>query len=416
MKKIVSVLAISALALGSVFAEISLSFTQRSYVSKKTGKQVVKFDLDGDDELSGAGDCVTFEFSNEVAGVVLDFDPIATAKSLPGLHEYYGWVNVLDGALTFQSGVWDTVNTHELDDDGGYWDDAQYAKYGLGVRDGIIAQNIANLTAFVLEDDADDLVADPGLAFAATYNNTDLGLFVTAAAIRNANGYVGNGEKSKDDCYAGFALEAGFSLPDLLNLNLIVKNQAKETFAVGLFAELVAVKNFDVLFGASFGTASKKSLISKSYVGADGNPVEGRIDDDTGEVLSYQSSAYNELGFDLRARWQITNRVALTTMNNVSYTKWSEADEGVLSVWDMLSVSAKANDTIRLTATAEWDYADISQNGIGELSLIPGIEISVAEEARFTTGFIANFDGFGSGVDNVGAKSFAIPFIFHVGL
>ncbi len=410
MKKIVSVLAISALALGSVFAEISLSFTQRSYLSKKTGDKVVKFDLDGDDELSGAGDCVTFEFSNEAAGIVLDVDPDASKKGgafAAAIHQYYGWVNMFDGAFSFQGGVWDVTRTNRMKQDEGDWDSAQYEKYKLGVRDGLIARKIANLTAFVLDHQGvGEADADPDLALAATYNNGDLGLFVTAAAIRNKDGYAGNG--GNDDCFAGFALEAGFALPDLLNLNLIVKNQAKETFGAGLFAELVAVKDLDVLFGASFGTASKSSAIGHSY--------SDEINEDEDGYQWIVSSAYNELGFDLRARWQITNRVALTTMNNVSYRKWSEADEGVLGVWDMLSVSAKANDTIRLTATAEWDYADISQNGIGELSLIPGIEISVAEEARFTTGFIANFDGFGSGVDNVGAKSFAIPFIFHVGL
>ncbi|MBQ6780917.1 MAG: hypothetical protein IJP62_06750 [Treponema sp.] len=406
MKKIVSVLALTALAFGSVFAdtEISLTFTQRAFISTRNNA-VKKFDL------GTAGDCITFTLQNERAGVLFDIDPDASnkrnglnhgtkANTADIMDQYYGWINFLDGQLKVQSGLWLKRNVNRMKQDAGKWDSAEYEKYKLGVVSGKIAKDISNLT-FVNQLDARQL------ALAVTASPADTDIFGTLALVDNTNGYVDNRSAGrKDDCFVGFAFEAGYKMEDMAAFNVIIKNESKNTYGFGLFADLLAVENLDVLAGFSMGIGTKDSWV-------------GGYDADNG----YD---HREWGIDLRARYQFNKRVALTTMNNISCVDGAAAKTGTasdgatFSIWDMVSISAQAKDTIRLMATLEWSYADLNAARSGSLQLIPGIEIKPASNVSFLSGVVIDIEklGFSAPADDnkTQVSSVKIPFVFHVGL
>ncbi len=74
MKKIISMLTISALAFGTVFADVSLEYTQKGIIAKSTGSDTSsKLDLNGyAADISGD---VVFTLSNDVAGASVTVDP-----------------------------------------------------------------------------------------------------------------------------------------------------------------------------------------------------------------------------------------------------------------------------------------------------------------------------------------------------
>ena len=113
-------------------------------------------------------------------------------------------------------------------------------------------------------------------------------------------------------------------------------------------------------------------------------------------------------------------------MNNISCVDGAAAKTGTasdgatFSIWDMVSISAQAKDTIRLMATLEWSYADLNAARSGSLQLIPGIEIKPASNVSFLSGVVIDIEklGFSAPADDnkTQVSSVKIPFVFHVGL
>ena len=73
MKKIITVLAFSALTFSSVFAEVKLGFTSKSLISNKNAAGLSStLDFDGYKAKSTAD--VVFELKNDTAGVLFKMD------------------------------------------------------------------------------------------------------------------------------------------------------------------------------------------------------------------------------------------------------------------------------------------------------------------------------------------------------
>ena|SRR5574344_334104 len=375
MKKIVSVLAIAALTLGSVFAEVSLAFTQKGYISNKVGATVTRLNTNG--YKAKVSDCVVFKLSNDVCGAVFDIDPYYNANKVYGFDfdQYYGWINFMNGALKVQSGVWTNRNVNRINADAGQWESSEYEAYKPGVIGGYLGQDISSLTAIV---SAAGVTSTPQ-SFSVGYNAGSF--FATGAIVSNTYG--------KFDSASGFALEAGLKLGDKTGFNAIVKNQSNEEYAFGVFANTKAIDKLDFMGGFTFGTATDKSALAVKYT---------------------------EWAIDLRARYDLSDVYAVTTMNNLSSKKADGADKATLTVWDMVSLSAKIKDTVKATVTGEWNYADLSVNNTGTLSVIPGVEFAPAAGCSVTTGVIFNFGSFGTSSNAVTCSSVAIPFILHVSL
>ena len=367
MKKIISALTVSALALGTVFADVSLEYTQKGYISSNKGGSK-KLDLNGyKDSITGD---VVFKVSNDTAGVVVDIDPFyknvgkqdMTNGSNPQefFDQYYGWVNFFGGAAKLQTGVWKTRSVNRMNQDAGSWEDAEYERYKLGIVNGSGDGKDITRLASVGGDYKGKVTT------ALTYN---MGSFYATGALITSD--------FNKTIKSGFGFEVGYSVNDDTKIQGFFKTTADQQIALAVFMDkkAFAIKNFkfDVVTGFTLGNGT-------------GNGIE--------------------FGVDLRARSEITEKLAITTMNNLSYLS------GSFSLWDMVSATFKLSETLKAQFTGEWEYADLDTGDIGKLSIIPGVVYSPVDGVDITAGVIINTAGWA----HPKSSDFSIPFVLHVAL
>lgn len=359
MKKIISTAA-AVLAFSMAFADVSVEFTQAGYLSSDRGEKSVKLDVngyDGDKKVTG---CVVTEISNEFAGVLFDFDPYikdvgrdyVDKASNKMFDQYYGWVNFMGGKAKLQSGVWESRSVNRMKKDAGSWENSEYEAFKPGVINGSIADDVTNLT-------------EGNLSTQITYS-LDNG-YAKAAIV--SSDYGASSLKS------GFALEGGFNINEDTNVKVYFKNLKDQEIAFAVFGESTGLKEgLDLVAGFTAGNAKTEDGF--------------------------------EYAFDVRARYELNDKIAFTTMNNISSTN------KVYALWDMLSVAYKLSDKTKLTVTGEWCYADLSEEKDGDLSIIPGITYSPCDGADITTGLILETKGW----KNPSKSSISIPVVLHVAL
>ena len=364
MKKIISTLTISALALGSIFADVSLEYTQKGYISSNEGGSV-KLDLNGYKE-SITGD-VVFKVSNDIAGVVLDVDPYYQDRgklTMQDKEEFfdqlYGWVNFFGGAAKLQTGVWKTRSVNRLDQDAGTWEDEEYERYKLGIVNGSGDGKDITRLASVGGDYKGKVTT------ALTYNAGSF--YATGALITNA---------FTSTIQSGFGFEVGYNVNDDTKIQGFFKTTTDQQIALAVFLDkrAFAIKNF-------------------------------KFDVVTGFTLSNGTGNGIEFGVDLRARSEITEKLAITTMNNLSYVG------GAFSLWDMVSAAFKLSETLKAQFTGEWEYSDLDTGRLGDLSLIPGVVYSPVDGVDITAGVIIRTSGWSRPTQS----SISIPFVLHVAL
>lgn len=395
MKKIISALTISALALGSIFADVSLEYTQKGYISSNENNTSKKLDLNGYSEKI-TGD-VAFTLSNENAGVAFVVTPYYKDEGRTGslqddtdfFDQYYGWVNFFGGKMKLQSGVWKTRSVNRLNQDAGVWEDNEYEMCHYGIVGSKIGQDITRLAS---------INGKKALSTALTFHTDSF--YATGAII--TNNFKTSGTTSTK---SGFALETGLNLDENTKVQAILKTPEDQKIAFGLFLDKSKItikdRTFDIVAGVTiasdFGTAGAKAT----------NP------EDTSSSVTLNKGF--EAAVDLRLRYELSDSVAITSMNNVSYlgTKTaSNGENGVFNVWDMVSVALKATDTIKVQVTGEWVYQDLSVGHNGYFSVTPGVVVTPMKDISITSGLIIRTYGWSKPTDT----SFAIPFILHVAL
>lgn len=357
MKKIISTAA-AVLAFSMAFADVSVEFTQAGYVTSDRGGKSVKLDVNGYDSDKKITGCVVTEISNDVAGVVFDLDPWMNDKSrqtVDGkmLDQYYGWVNFLGGKATLQSGVWTSRSVNRMKQDAGSWENAEYEAYKPGVITGTVGEDVTNLT-------------DGNLATQLSYN-FDMG-YAKFAIVDSDYGAT--------SLKSGFAAEAGFNVSQDLNFKVYLKNLKDQEIAFAVFGESNGSfkEGLDLVAGLTFGNVK----------------AEGGF----------------EFGVDVRARYELNEKLAFTTMNNLSSVN------AAYTLWDMISVAYKVSDKTKLTVTGEWNYADLALKESGNLSIIPGVTYSPCDGADLTTGIIIETKGW----KKPSGSSVSIPVVLHVAL
>ncbi len=395
MKKIISALTISALALGTIFADVSLEYTQKGYISSNENQTSKKLDLNGYSEKI-TGD-VAFTFSNENAGVAFVVNPYYKNEGRTNnlqndkefFDQYYGWVNFLDGKMKLQSGVWKTRSVNRLNQDAGVWEDNEYEMCHYGIVGSSIGQDITRLAS---------INGTKKLSTALTFRTDSF--YATGAIITNEFKKTGTTTTS-----SGFALETGFTLDENTKLQAILKTPTDQSVAFGVFLDKskISIKDrpLDVVAGVTIASA----------FGVAGQTAANPEDSTTTVTLNKGFEA----GVDLRLRYELSDSVAITSMNNVSYlgTKTaSNGENGVFNVWDMVSVALKATDTIKVQVTGEWVYQDLSKGHNGYFSVTPGVVVTPMKDVSITSGLIIRTYGWSKPTDT----SFAIPFILHVAL
>lgn len=338
MKKIVAVAAAGLTLAGAAFADVSFSWTRTNIV----GGTSKAFDS------VERTDCLGLELSNDIAGVVFDWDinDEGTTSSL-ALDSYYGWMTfgLPVGNLQVTSGKWASRYADRVKADAGDLDSKYYEANKMGVINGSLGKDSNNLT-------------ESNMATVLAYTLADKlpGTLLVKGGIVNFGSEYG-----KFDSMSGFVAEAAYRQEGLINVNVAWKSKIDETFSLAAFVSPLMVENLKATAGFTFA----KSDID----GADGK----------------------EFGVDLRARYAVTDKTAVTGMFNYSKTEFTKGSDGedLAAMWFMASVNHVAGDNISFKATVNHQINDLSakQGTKVETALTPACVIDITEKASLTAAF-----------------------------
>lgn len=346
MKKIVAAAAAGLILAGAAFADVSFSWKRTNIVggTKKSAKEL---------NAVARKDCLGLELSNDIAGVVFDWDiEEDTSVSKLTLDSYYGWMTfgLPVGNLQVTSGKWNGCYSDRVKSDAGDLDGKYYEAYKLGVIEGLIASDSDNLTD-----------GNMSTVLAYTLADTLPGTLLVKAGIRA-------GEYGKYDSQSGFVAEVGYRQEGLINVDVAIKSPKNKQTIIGAFVSPLMVENLRATVGFTMG----------NY---DGD---------------------KEFAFDARARYAITEKTAVTGMFNYSsiskeiIKKVADDYTGddVNIMWTMISVNHAAGDNIRFLATLQNTVRDFdADNGNNLTAFTPACEIQISEKALFTAAFDMRWDG-----------------------
>lgn len=339
MKKIVAAAAAGLILAGTAFADVSFSWTRTNIVGG-TSKALDSVER---------SDCLGLELSNDIAGVVFDWDIKENSgdTSKLELDSYYGWMTfgLPVGNLQVTSGKWNARYSDRVKSDGGDLDSDYYEAYKLGVIGGKLASDSDNLT----EGNMSTVLA---YTLADTLPGT---LLVKAGIVKSDYG--------KYDSQSGFVAEVGYRQEGLINIDVAIKNPVDKATIIGAFVSPLMVENLRATVGFTMG----------NY---DGD---------------------KEFAFDARARYAVTEKTAVTGMFNYSSISKELAgtSDDVNKMWTMISVNHVAGDNIRFLATLQNTVRDFDDdnNGNNLTAFTPACEIQISEKALFTAAFDMRWNG-----------------------
>ena len=381
MKKIITALTVTAMALSAVFADVSLEFTQHAIILGDNGNLDFngysgKFDGNG-----SANGNLKFSLKNSNAGVWLTVKPTIQDEYTDDkgnyaggcsvkASEYAGYTNFLDGAATLQAGVWEARTANRFTGLAGKIQGTQYERYKMGtIGTKGPAEDINRLT-------------DKKLAAQIKYK-LDGGAWVTAVLRDGAyDATSGIGQMS------GLAAEFGTSLGEGSKLIVDFKNFAQDQYAVaGFFENNTLKEGLDFVAGVSFGR-----LASTNF----------------------------EWAIDFRGTYELADNLLLTTMNNLTYD--GSAAEPTLHLWDMVSLSTAVSEQLTALFTVHWEHKDLWKDSDAAASVTDHATFDIAPMVKYQVG---------KGVDLIGGLSmrtsnwanrkpttmkFEIPFVLHVAM
>lgn len=344
MKKIVAAAAAGLILAGAAFADVSFSW-KRTNIVGGTSKQLDSVER---------SDCLGLELSNDIAGVVFDWDIYENASKATSklkLDSYYGWMTfgLPVGNLQVTSGKWSGRYSDRVKSDAGDLDSDYYEAYKLGVIEGVIASDSDNLTD-----------GNMSTVLAYTLADTLPGTLLVKAGIRA-------GEYGKYDSQSGFVAELGYRQEGLINVDVAIKSPKNKQTIIGAFVSPLMVENLRATVGFTMGN-------------------------DDGD---------SEFAVDARARYAITEKTAVTGMFN--YSSISKeiikkvandyTGDDVNIMWTMISVNHVAGDNIRFLATLQNTVRDFdADNGNNLTAFTPACEIQISEKALFTAAFDMRWD------------------------
>lgn len=375
MKKIITALTVTALAISSVFAQAKVEYTQKAFLYSPKGN---KMELAGYDGMDGN---IKFEVKNAQAGAWLtikaalgkaekydgsqDYGEIS-ATNKPGFSEYAGWVKFGDGLFKLQSGTFDARAANRFTGLAGKWQGNLYEKYKLGVPNGEVAKDVDNYGAINGDKVLTSFVEYAGEA-----------LTVRAALNKKAYGTL--------DLQSGFSVNAVTTIGEGTKLVADFKTPENNKLAFAVFAENTTLKeDLDFLVGFTFAQTATKASNDKNF----------------------------EAAVDIRAKYTLGDNLGVTTMNNLSYYGKNQN----FDLWDMVSLDMPVTDKIKAMFTVEWEYRDLFHESTGghhgELDLVPSIVYTPVKGVDLTAGLIIYTKGWSRPT----TTQFSVPLLLHVSL
>lgn len=370
MKKILTTALVGALVAGLAFADIGFDYTGTAIIAGPAkngfGTSIVR------------KDCLSIDFSNDKAGVVFDVDIVdGSGASKLEYDQFYGWLTFAlpVGNLQVTTGKWNGRWASRLKGDAGDLDSQFYEMYKLGTIE----------TALGIGKDIDNLTGNDKMSTVLAYTLNDVlpgSLMIKAGLVDvSKTDYKKYNTVAKNPdvtIKSGFVGELCYRQENLFKFNVAFKTLRQDQYGVGIFVSPLMLDKLGATVGFSFGMESKEN---------------------TSDIIK-DGWDYFEYGVDLRLRYQITDKWAVTTMHNISGWNVSAKadnvdDEGTNAMWNMLSTSYKAGDNIRFIATvqntvrqfdAEFPKANV-------FAITPSCEISAGDHATVTAGFDIRWDG-----------------------
>ena len=371
MKKIITALTVTAMALSAAFADVSLEFTQKAILLGDNGNLDFngysgKFDGNG----SADGNW-KFNFKNANAGVWLTVKPtLKDGKYSVGKSEYAGWTKFLDGAATLQAGVWEARTANRFTGLAGKIQGTQYERYKMGTIEGTVAKDVNSLT-------------DKSLAAQVKYT-LDGGAWVTAVLKDGAyDAASGIGQK------AGLAAEFGTPLGEGSKLIVDFKNFKQDQYAVaGFFENNTLKEGLDFVAGFSFGRAA-----------APKNNFEWAI--------------------DFRGTYDLADNLLLTTMNNLTYDgiNVTTAGDPKVKLWDMVSLSTAVSEQLTAIFTVHWEHSSLLEDSsatTATFDIAPMVKYQVGKGVDLTGGLSMRTGNWANRRPTT--MTFEIPFVLHVSM
>ena len=332
MKKIVAAVAALMVA-GAAFADVSFSYKGTGIVGGTTKKL----------NSVARNDCLSLKVATDVAGVVFDWD---IANNAMEMDEFYGWMTFAlpVGNLQITSGRYASRNVNRVKADAGELDGTYFEAHKPGVINGKYAKDSANLT-------------EGKMSTVLAYTLAD----TLPGALMVKFGLV-NGAYGKFDSQSGFVGEVSYDQAEAVKATVAVKNLKTEQLSLGVFVSPQFLDALSATVGFSFGKDKDNS----------------------------------EWGIDARARYAITEKVAVDGMFNYSKTALTKGANGkdLASMWYLAGVNLKATEDVRVVAAFNSTINDFSaERGSVESHFVPAMEFTPSEKAKVTVGFDAKWTG-----------------------
>ena len=337
MKKIVAAVAALMVA-GAAFADVSFSYKGTGIVGGTTKKL----------NSVARNDCLSLKVATDVAGVVFDWD---IANNAMEMDEFYGWMTFAlpVGNLQITSGRYASRNVNRVKADAGELDGTYFEAHKPGVINGKYAKDSANLTY------NGDAKAPMSTILAYTLADTLPGALMVKFGLVN-------GAYGKFDSQAGFVGEVAYDQAGAVKATVAVRNLKTEQLSLGVFVSPQFLDALSATVGFSFGKDKDNS----------------------------------EWGIDARARYAVTEKVAVDGMFNYSKTALTKGANGkdLASMWYLAGVNLKATEDVRFVAAFNSRINDLSASSSEIIShFVPAVELTPSEKAKVTVGFDAKWTG-----------------------
>ena len=336
------------------------------------------------------------------------------------LNQFDVWSTVFGTDLKLGAGSWKDGNADgayrvKKDVDAGNAEGVDFERYKLGSA-------FAKAPSLFVDDICNFNGGSNALAAYAEYPialNDDMTLKLTAVAIK-ADYWSGTDDDTTTNHKAGFAGRAQFNVADLFNSELIVKKPVAGITTFAFYAMPTLLPELTATIGGSY---TMDSTSAETWNGA--------------------------WDFDLRARYQVTPELSITTFNKIAGLKESDDEKtnkagakinsGIVGLagkdgqlldekditmvmWNNISARYKVNDMVTATlnlglmnvlGTAGKSDADYGIN----YRVTPGAQLYLSKPATLWVGFSysgATYNKGTSGAKDQTVTSISIPAIFRV--
>ncbi len=390
MKKILSTMLVGALIAGAAFADVGFSYTGVAILGgrnhsfddgydKDKGTYKKDADKEGKSSLKQLeeifrNDCLSLSISNDVAGVVCDWDITSTDAdttinksktktqhegTVMSLDSFYAWMTfgLPVGNLQITSGKWTSRYVNRVNSAAGNLD--AYNNYLERFKPGNIVEDA--LTA-----DSDNLTeGNYSTVLAYTLADTLPGTLMVKFGLVNSNyNDPDNSASGTPDVTlkSGFVGEVCWFQENLIKANVAVKNYVKGATSLGIFVSPLMVAGLDATVG--FSTA----IVDSDWV-----------------------KDYSEIALDIRARYAVSEKTGITGMFN--YSNAGIKDNDKTAMWTMLGIDYAAGENIKFVAALNNTVNDFDAELCkdSEFAFSAGCDVQASEKATVSVGFDANW-------------------------